>query len=55
MKVSLNHLKRYVDINVSVDTLIEKMPLAGFEIESVVRQGEGIKNVVAAKILKITL
>lgn len=54
MKVSLNHLKRYVDINVSTDELIDKMPLAGFEIESVVRQGEGIKRVVAAKILSIT-
>lgn len=53
MKVSLNHLKKYVDINVSVEELIEKMPLAGFEIESVVRQGEGIKRVVAAKILDI--
>lgn len=54
MKVSLNHLKRYVDINVSADVLAEKMPLAGFEIESIEKQGEGIKSVVAAKILKIT-
>ena len=53
MKVSLNHIKRYVDINVSAQELCEKMPLAGFEIESVTRQGEGIKNVVAAKILDI--
>lgn len=53
MKVSLNHIKRYVDINVSVDELCEKMPLAGFEIESVTKQGEGIKRVVAAKILDI--
>ncbi|MBO7520450.1 MAG: hypothetical protein J6T73_06700 [Clostridia bacterium] len=53
MKVSLNHIKKYVDINVSAEELCEKMPLAGFEIESVTRQGEGIKNVVAAKILDI--
>ena len=53
MKVSLNHLKRYVDIPVSVEELCEKMPLAGFEIESVERQGEGIKRVVAAKILDV--
>ena len=53
MKVSLNHLKRYVDINVSADELCEKMPLAGFEIESVIKQGEGIKRVVAAKISDI--
>ena len=53
MKVSLNHLKNYVDINVSVEELCERMPLAGFEIESVERRGDGIKNVVAAKILNI--
>lgn len=54
MKVSLKTLKYYVDINVSLEELCEKMPLAGFEIESVTRQGEGIERVVAAKILKIT-
>ena len=53
MKISVNHIKRYVDINVSVEELCERMPLAGFEIESVTRQGEGIKNVVAAKILSV--
>ena len=54
MKVSLNHLKRYVDINVSAEVLCEKMPLAGFEIESVEKKGDGIKNVVVAKILEIS-
>ncbi len=53
MKVSLNHLKRYVDINVTADELCEKMPLAGFEIESVENRGDGIKRVVVAKILDI--
>ena len=53
MKISLNHIKRYVDIPVSLEELCEKMPLAGFEIESVTRKGDGIKNVVAAKILDI--
>ena len=54
MKISLNHIKRYVDINVSVEELCERMPLAGFEIESVTRGGEGISRVVAAKILKVS-
>lgn len=53
MKISLNQLKSYVDINVSVEELCEKMTLAGFEIESIEKQGENLKNVVAAKILKI--
>ena len=54
MKISLNHIKRYVDINVSAEELCERMPLAGFEIESVTNRGDGIKRVVAAKILKVT-
>ncbi len=54
MKISLNALKYYVDINVSVEELCDKMTLAGFEIESIENQGENIKNVVAAKIVKIT-
>lgn len=53
MKISLNHIKRYVDINVSVEELCERMTLAGFEIEGVTRQGENIKRVVVAKILDI--
>ena len=53
MKISINHIKRYVDINVSVEELCERMPLAGFEIESVTREGEGISRVVAARIMDI--
>ncbi len=54
MKISLNHLKNYVDINVPVNELCDRMVMAGFEVESIEKQGENIKNVVAAKILKIT-
>ncbi len=53
MKISLKALKYYVDINVSVDELCDKMTLAGFEIESIEQQGENLKNVVAARIMKI--
>ena len=53
MKISLNHLQNYVTVNVPVDTLCERMIMAGFEIESIEKQGEKIKNVVAAKILSI--
>ena len=54
MKISLEALKRYVDINVPVEELCDRMVMAGFEIEEMEKQGENIKNVVAAKILKIT-
>ena len=40
MKISLNHLKTYVDINVPVEELCDKMVMAGFEVESIEKQGE---------------
>ena len=53
MKISLNHLKTYVDINVSVEELCDKMTMAGFEIESVEHEGDNLKNVVVARIADI--
>lgn len=53
MKISLNQLKNYVDINVSVNELCDRMVMAGFEVESIEAEGESIKNVVAAKIVSI--
>ncbi len=54
MKISLNQLKTYVDINVSVEELCDRMTMAGFEIESVEHAGDNLKNVVVARIDKIT-
>lgn len=54
MKISLNALKYYVDINVPVSELCDRMVMAGFEVESIEKQGENLKNVVAARIDKIT-
>ena len=53
MKISLKALEYYVDINVPVKELCDKMIMAGFEVESIEKQGENIKNVVAAKITEI--
>ncbi len=53
MKVSLNWLKYYVDIDVSVEELCDKMTLAGFEIEELIDMSETMHNVVVGKILKI--
>ncbi len=53
MKISLNWLKRYVDIDVPTEELCDKMVMAGFEVESIENLADSIKNVVAAKILKI--
>lgn len=54
MKISLNTLKYYVDINVPVEELCSRMIMAGFEVESIEKEGENLVNVVAAKILEIT-
>ncbi|MBQ9977342.1 MAG: phenylalanine--tRNA ligase subunit beta [Clostridia bacterium] len=54
MKISLNQLKSYVDIDVPVEELCDKMVMAGFEVESIESLADTMKNVVAAKILKIT-
>ena len=53
MKISLKALKYYVDINVPVEELCDRMVMAGFEVESIEAEGENIKNVVAARIVKI--
>ncbi len=53
MKISLNWLKRYVDIPVSVETLCDKMVMAGFEVESVENLAETMVNVVVGKIVDL--
>lgn len=53
MNISLSWLKRYVDIDVSVDELCSRMIRAGFEVESVQDLSESLQNVVVGKILRI--
>ena len=53
MKVSLNWLKRYVDISVSVQELCDKMTMSGFEVDGVEDLSQTMNNVVAARILKL--
>ncbi len=54
MKISLNRLKQYVDISVSVPELCDRMIMAGFEIESVEDLSETMRNIVVGKILAVT-
>ncbi|MBE6797850.1 MAG: phenylalanine--tRNA ligase subunit beta [Ruminococcaceae bacterium] len=54
MKISLNQLKSYVDINVPVEELCDRMVMAGFEVESIEAEGDNLVNVVVARIEKIT-
>jgi phenylalanyl-tRNA synthetase beta chain len=51
MKISLSWLKDYVDINVSVLDLGEKLTMAGLEVEGIVNQGAALNGVVAVQIV----
>ncbi len=53
MKISLKQLKNYVDINVPVEELCDRMVMAGFEVESIESEGDRLVNVVVARIAEI--
>ncbi len=53
MKISLKALKYYVDINVPVEELCDRMVMAGFEVESIEKQGDNLVNVVVARIAEL--
>ena len=53
MQVSLNWLKEYIDIDVSVEQLAHDMTMLGLEIEAIKRPGEEITEVYVGKILSI--
>ncbi|MDO8885552.1 phenylalanine--tRNA ligase subunit beta [Candidatus Oleimmundimicrobium sp.] len=53
MRVSLNWLKDYVDFDISIEELIEKLNLSGTAVESVQYLGKGLENIVVGQIKKI--
>ncbi|MGI6264896.1 MAG: phenylalanine--tRNA ligase subunit beta [Acutalibacteraceae bacterium] len=53
MKMSLSWLKRYVDINVPVEELCDKMIMSGFEVESIEDLSATMSNVVAGRIVRL--
>ncbi len=53
MNISLKWLKRYVDIDVPVEELCDKMVMSGFEVESIEDLSQTMSNVVAARILRL--
>jgi len=50
MKVSLNWLKEYVDIQMGVKDLAHLLTMAGLEVGEVISRGEGLERVVVAQI-----
>lgn len=54
MRVSLNWLKEYVDISMSPTELGDRLTMSGLEVEAIEPVGQGLQDVVAAKILSVT-
>ena len=54
MKLSLNWLKDFVDVNISADELAEKLTNSGFEVEEIINPSKGMETVFVGKIVKIT-
>lgn len=52
MRISLQWLKDYVDVTDSADALAHRLTMAGLEVGSIERLGEGIGDVVTAQILE---
>lgn len=53
MRVTLNWLKDFVDIDIPVEEVAKKLTSAGMEVEEIIYQNEHLHDVVVGKILKI--
>ncbi|MDE6361727.1 MAG: phenylalanine--tRNA ligase subunit beta, partial [Clostridia bacterium] len=53
MKVSLSWLKDFVDIDVTIQELADKLVGAGFEVEEIIDASANMKNVVLGRIVKL--
>lgn len=55
MKVSLEWLKSLVDIDCTIDELVEKLTMSGTKVEGYEKRLDSVRNVVVGKILEISL
>ncbi|UCB50492.1 MAG: phenylalanine--tRNA ligase subunit beta [Deltaproteobacteria bacterium] len=53
MRVSLNWLKDYVDIDMSAEDLAERLTMSGLEVEALEPLGQSLEEILVAKILSI--
>ena len=53
MKVPVNWLKDFVDIDVEIEELVEAMTMSGSKVEGIESPGQEISRVVAGKILQV--
>jgi phenylalanyl-tRNA synthetase beta chain len=53
MKVTLNWLKDYVDIPLTVEELAHRLTMAGLEVDALERLGEGLDSVIVARLAEV--
>ncbi len=53
MKVSLNWIKEYVDVEMPPDDLSHLLTMTGLEVEGLEAVGQGLDDIIVAKILKV--
>ena len=53
MRVSLNWLKEYVDIDIPAKDLAERLTMSGLEVEALEPLGHSLQDILVAKILSI--
>lgn len=53
LQISYNWLKKYLELNFTPQDLAEKMTMAGLEVEGVEYLGEGLEDIIIAKIERI--
>lgn len=53
MLASLEWLKQYVDINISVAELCDKITRVGLEVDTVTQLGKGLEGVITGKVMEI--
>ncbi len=54
MRISLNWLKTYVDIDISAAELAERLTMVGFEVESIEHLGEKYNNFIIGEVVEIS-
>jgi phenylalanyl-tRNA synthetase beta chain len=53
MRVPLSWLREFTPVEAGADELAQRLPIAGLQVEEVVRTGSGIEGVVVGKVLEI--
>ena len=53
MRISINWLKKYVDLKISTEEIAERLTMAGLEVESINRPGDKFENFVVGELLDL--